>query len=384
MPNEDWGEVERTRPFWASKVGLARICPLRLLLEQEPAYDPEIPSSPLAVLGSILHEVVAELVPGNDVEEAVETAISAKLIPSDATRATAVPLYETVSPSELAARVGVAKRLATNLTVRTKSGARRRPRPLPLRNSDPFARSNVWLNSTEHDLCGSLDHLERTQEGLLTVSEAKTGRIRDTEGQLKGEHFAQLLSYGLLVQANMHAESIVLRLCGIDGTEVVRFDDVFAENARSALQHLQTLLPRNVQLKSSELATCGTGCYRCSYRNRCADYRAWAPRRWTDPESGHLPLDCWGIMEKVEADSEPWLARIYVRDPTGHLASITHVPRRLLPLNVQTGCLIAAFNLRSFERRSSKRPANFAVASLRRTYESAHDAVLFFEKNNSV
>ena len=47
--------VRRDRPFNASTIGIGTECLLRYVLEIQPNYEPELPKSPVAILGSLIH-----------------------------------------------------------------------------------------------------------------------------------------------------------------------------------------------------------------------------------------------------------------------------------------------------------------------------------------
>lgn len=383
MAQDWWGPVVRSGHFWPSKVGLGRSCRLRLILEQQGDHQADAPARPLTELGTLLHEVLARVSQSKgDFDALLEEALESRQVASASTECPVVPLRAIVAPSDLIARVGVAKRLAARLKPRSPTSVGRGTRKarsdeLP---SGPFSWSDVWLESLEHELAGYVDHLERRSSGDMVVTEAKTGRIRDAQGRLKRQYLDQLTCYGLLVRANFKKARIQLVLCGLDGEETIEFSPSEISGTADFVAGLAAALPLGEEVESARLAEHGDVCSTCDYRTRCRDYLAWAPDQWVEESGRALPHDVWGTVERVEEDIEAWLARIYLRDPNGSLVSIAHVPRRLFPRGIEPGKYLYAFNLRSFERGRSRRPSNFSLVDLRRIYRGAHDAILILGK----
>lgn len=329
-----WTQLPRAIPevvvppyFSPSTFRVLAECPLAVLATRE--HRLHLPPRPLALLGTILHHVVAEIGDGrwpdadgpraayNELLRVTVAAAEAHLITKGWGRL--VPLERSVGQQVWAERVCRARRWVVRDAPERSVGP---PRPLALDapgadsgSAEPFVGSGrealiVWPAGR---IRGRADRVERDAGTPTRVFDYKSGGFESE--QLRRAGSIQLGLYGLAIEAVVGGDIELV----IEGDERVELP--WAETsarARAALDEATSLFPLGARLSAEALARPGLHCRFCELRPACAVYLRDAPALWGDAVlGGRMPLDVWGIVRSSElADG---LVHMEVKDASGCL-----------------------------------------------------------------
>ncbi len=368
-----------------------------MLLEMDPDLDPSLPKTPLARLGTIIHQVVRDA--SRKGQSRIAPLVMARLadrtdsIASYAGPSGRLPLSQAIRRSVLLKRIGHAQKQYSEKFVgdsyrgsRGSSSPPRGPREAvdPLPSAGSLSLIEETLESSRLQLRGQVDRLDRDDSGNVEISDFKTGRLHDSEGSLHADHRLQLLGYGLLAREVGVVGLISLRLVGSDGEERFPFDAEAEEEVRDLLGTLIASIPRDESLPAEQLARVGPACRFCAFRPSCSRYVREAPALWaSDEPPAWLPCDSWGRIERIES-ADPALCHLYILDEAGRLTSVRNVPSGLLPAGLQAGDRAVCFSLNPVPKLSRTRPDNFELIDPVHLAESAHGAKVFFEQTGVV
>lgn len=376
--------VKRQGPFRASNFGLASQCRLRLLLESERQYIPDLPDWPESVLGIVIHNAIEEAskAGASDVTERIRLALENRrnYATSSATQVESVPVSDVMPMSKMLRRIGMAQK-----TYSSFFRAITETDPPVISDVPPDHRkASVAVErdykTADSQLVGRVDRWERRSDGSVEITDIKSGRISAESGAIQKSYRLQLYAYALLLAENSISDSITVSLAGVDGRWSEEFDTAAYRSTRMLLDELVEAIPKGVEVRPDEQARFGEACLYCKYRPRCPVYRREAPTHWvSNSYSYRLPNDTWGTVTQVQ-ESSAGLLRIYLKDPIDRLVSVAHVPARLFDDAPKPGKKIFFFNLKASSGSEGEGwPTNFFIVDRTRIERSAHAARAFLD-----
>ncbi len=146
-------------------------------------------------------------------------------------------------------------------------------------------------------LKGKIDVLERKGDKIKIV-DLKSGRIEETDGEIKPKIALQMILYGLMVNYLDPRPQVTLIVN--DGTEhVVAFDPKILEEIKLRLHSTMSSQVPGAVVSVEKYTKVGPDCQWCDIRHRCVRYLEEAPNLWIREIDWRLPLDTWGTLEKV-------------------------------------------------------------------------------------
>ena len=348
-------------------------CKLSVLAEREAHV--QLPPSPQAVFGLILHHLRREWVEGrygpeSSVSDSLETMARQADTQLQMREETArlVPLREALGWWAWARG---AQRLqqwtSRTLPRRLRSRARSLPKILdsPERGPERTEKDlqtgqEAWIVSPRWRLRGRADQVVKVTGGQYEIVDFKSGRLQDDKGSLLPESTMQVRLYALAAE---ESTNLPIRLF-LEGGE--RHQVLWSRHERqetiSLLQGVLSDLPQGVRVSAPELAMPGRQCAVCRVRPQCQRYIDEAPELWRDLEiAGHLPLDTWGRIVSIRQHRTA--QDIELKDPNGDLVIIRGLDTSRRVASLRPGDSIYLFGLERTEDRRSHgsvtRPRNF-------------------------
>ena len=348
-------------------------CKLSVLAEREAHV--QLPPSPQAVFGLILHHLRREWVEGrygpeSSVSDSLETMARQADTQLQMREETArlVPLREALGWWAWARG---AQRLQQwtlrTLPRRLRSRARSLPKILdsPERGPERTEKDlqtgqEAWIVSPRWRLRGRADQVVKVTGGQYEIVDFKSGRLQDDKGSLLPESTMQVRLYALAAEESTNSP---IRLF-LEGGE--RHQVLWSRHERqetiSLLQGVLSDLPQGVRVSAPELAMPGRQCAVCRVRPQCQRYIDEAPELWRDLEiAGHLPLDTWGRIVSIRQHRTA--QDIELKDPNGDLVIIRGLDTSRRVASLRPGDSIYLFGLERTEDRRSHgsvtRPRNF-------------------------
>lgn len=311
------GEVRPPAYLSPSRFSDLLRCPLSVLhgLREEESLAPH----PLAVLGRVMHDVMhevrsAELDPGDEVEDAVDTIFEDRLgeveshLASRPSTSRFVPLRRAVGRTAWRQRKARLRTWAATLsTLPGRSPRRNRKRFSSQRESERgdeiSATTRIPIGSeqpmivSDLRLSGRPDRIERDPEGIVHIADLKTGSVLDGGGHPREDYALQVRLYGLMVERIDPNARVRLWLEGSEHVEIPWNDAVRAE-VEESLSTMLADLPPDRSFPADSLAREGSHCGRCRIRHRCPRYRRAAPEWWneTSTVAPVAPFDTWGTL----------------------------------------------------------------------------------------
>jgi hypothetical protein len=205
--------------------------------------------------------------------------------------------------------------------------------------------SEVFLESTALRLCGKADRVRRCDDGVLEISDFKTGAITDTNGELKASYVLQVQAYGLMALELEPQTS--LRLLLDNGEESAVPSDLDSLNAaRDHILEFVARFPAGAMMPVEELASPGSECTRCGIRPSCTAYLTAAPDWWHDvpDEIGFAPADTWGEVKKFLPEGEHSVT-LNLTDAAGRSVRVRRIDTRHGLRRESVGEAVYFFNL---------------------------------------
>jgi hypothetical protein len=184
-----------------------------------------------------------------------------------------------------------------------------------------FAGSEVPLESVKLRLRARLDYLKIFPDGLVEVTDFKSGNVIDEEGEIENVTAIQLRLYGLMLLELISNSRLQLKVVSGTGTTEVSFSREDVENTRAWLSQRTSALRDGEQAEASSLAVVGPQCRGCTARLICPAYRNAVSELWKRTDLAmELPLDTAGTILQVEAGTEQTTLKI--QDLAGRVAKI--------------------------------------------------------------
>jgi RecB family exonuclease len=191
-----------------------------------------------------------------------------------------------------------AERLLDRSPARSTRASGSGPAPLDFEDlGDEGCFHEVNIRSGELRLAGRMDLVEISHPRRVVISDYKTGRVLNREGEVREHISLQLRLYALAVERLDPTAEV--QLCVIEGTSnrQLQWDAETRAMTEAVLQSVLKVLPAGESYPAEELARPGPWCSSCSFRHVCPRYLASAPEVWSSGcEDGAYPLDTWGIL----------------------------------------------------------------------------------------
>ena len=300
--------------FSVSAIASAGACLLKVVI-QAFSHEGTLLKGPLAVLGSIAHEMVEramrgfgrtgettfeelELVLGSLLDDARE-----RLCGNPAT-APYSNLLCTMSP------LAWARKRRAILDIAYESAGRVLPYggASDSHNHGTFRFENLlrdgrWvevpIEVPELRLKGRMDVLYR--RGRETkITDIKSGRLEDENGEIVERVVRQIQLYGLMANWLQPSTHVILTiLAGVE--RPVPFDEDVRGETFAWLRSRTDLLPPGSTVFCDSVAQVGPDCRWCVMRHRCVRYLRDAPTLWASELDWPLPLDVWGTIERIDS-----------------------------------------------------------------------------------
>lgn len=321
-------------PSTLSSVSRCPLSKLHGLPEEE-----MLPPSPMAILGSVIHEVMQqarspEMPYGDRVVRSIDRLFkeavgrAEDLLSGDPRTARMVPLRRAVGKMEYHIRLARLRNWAASLpgitggvpSLATIPGISRVSSKKPTKSADttripvgieqPLRVSGIRLS-------GRPDLIELDDAGTYHVTDYKTGAVVDGDGNPHDGLAFQLRLYALMLREIDSSARVRLWLEGRECVEVP-WSSTHEEEARERLMAICSELPPEETVPAIELAETGPHCGRCRIRHRCPAYRSVAPIWWRRESSSApvAPFDSWGDVERSEGEGEGTCVA-YLRDEAG-------------------------------------------------------------------
>lgn len=318
-------------------------CPLSVIhgLREEELLPPH----PLAVIGGIIHEVMhavrsRALGAPEEIENAVAQAFEGRLDAVE-THLAAEPSTKRLVPIRRAVGRTAWRQRETRLRawVATLSGLS--PSPLGHQSTQSprhEKRGSMEGSSTttrvpigserpmrlpDFRLSGRPDRIERDSNGVLHVTDLKTGSVRDKEGQPLRDYALQVKLYGLMVEIIDPDARVRLWLEGSERVEVP-WDSAARAETEELLDETLSDLPDDLSLSAESLAKEGSHCARCRIRHRCPRYLDVATEWWKSISTAApvAPFDVWGTVLEVKSEDERFY-EVILRDAAGRKVRVS-------------------------------------------------------------
>lgn len=195
---------------------------------------------------------------------------------------------------------------------------------------------------------GIIDKCSLSRDGVLEISDYKTGRALDAKG-IRPTYALQLQLYALALEDMLpeQPKRIVLRIDAADGIQRVSSSrKQLAELEGKVLEAIATL-PLGETAKLREFAYPSKDCLHCPIRHRCSSYQEWAVDRWkVSRREKHrtVPLDVWGEILSISETVK--YASVKLRCADGVTRKITRLRRDHRALkDAKIGAHLWAFGL---------------------------------------
>lgn len=374
----------RTRLAPPSKLATFSVCPLRYFLETEGLYPALFRPTPASLLGQAVHHAVEQILSGKELGGkniiALLNSEVERLLDAENSSGPIIHwIVERFGRASLISRRQVIEQAAFAGSLQTRTVPRQpnqRQYQYAASNSIPLGQEK-WIQSPRLGAGGRADLISRQEDGSIRITDLKTGRACDDEGNPKAAYFLQLSVYGLIAQELESACMIYLELVSKSDRWIGILDDQAKELAQATLDNLNHALPLGQPVSPTSLFRLGPHCTECSRRPICKFYKDHLLQRMASElkDCGDTALDIAGKVVQIEDEGE-WV-NIRCSLDNGRLLRISRVPTSLLPDSTQPpGYMLYAFGLRAAERQSpDKFPSNFFVVNPESPRESAFQAV---------
>ncbi|MFH1981303.1 MAG: PD-(D/E)XK nuclease family protein [Pseudomonadota bacterium] len=342
--------------FSVSAVASATGCMLKAIF-QASSHEGALLQGPRAVLGSIAHELVERAIRdinknGDAAFEELERILGALLHNArERLRVNPVTAHYSHLPRTMS-RLAWARKRRKILDLAYESAGSARPcgeAIEPRSNADfrfeKLLRDGRWfevpIEVPELRLKGRMDILDRRGKETK-ITDVKSGRVEDENGEIAERIVRQIRLYGLMANWLSPWTNVILTI--LAGAEhPVPFD---ADERNETLVWLRSRtdpLPTGSTVSCDSLAQLNSDCRWCDMRHRCLRYLQDTPSLWASNPDWPLPLDVWGLIERIDSKGED-LVDLALWDAGGRHIKVfnlrdTHVAR------MRAGDRIWLFNL---------------------------------------
>jgi len=324
--------------FSVSQIVAADDCFLKVLMATQRTSGERLRPNPSAELGKVFHSLLENAVKGFSAGE--ETSLESlerildrlleetrKRLERDLSTSSYADLTHTLTPlaweRKRRSLVDAAFEFLDSLRHRKEMFTGTRKLEFNIKNAKGNGR---WVEVPIHiptlRLRGRIDVLERIDEDIKIV-DLKSGRIEDICGEIKPKIVLQLRLYGILVQ-NLYPSARVTLVVN-DGMEhMLPFDPAIIEETKAWLWSKMNLLVTEAIHPAKKFAKVGSDCRWCDIRHRCENYLREVPGLWGREIDWPLPLDTWGIVERLTPKNDG-LVDLTILDVAGRRVKICSV-----------------------------------------------------------
>lgn len=375
-------------PRYLSVTRLASGAPCLLYVVAPRTALPRSPRGPYAELGQVVHELIDLAIAGQlgnrgipaNVPDAFEYLLE---------RATARLSIEPETRRFADLRVAFSKRewekrrfYAISDAESVKSKNRQAPVDLEKSHTGSFSlerflqvgrkATEVPFESAALRIQGRLDFVS-IGDNEVTVSDFKSGKVIDLEGNVNDETSRQLRLYALAISELAPGKKVMLRVVSRGGEFVERFDEETRIETSKWLAGITDVLKVGVQMSATAIAVIGPQCARCDIRPICPAYLDAMGELWKQDDIPFtLPLDTAGTVMDVREQGDEY-SSIKIVDRGGRVVKI-HRLSRDRARGVETDQALWIFDLASIEAKMQatgwRHPRNFheiAMLSTERT-----------------
>ncbi|MBK9145172.1 MAG: PD-(D/E)XK nuclease family protein [Candidatus Melainabacteria bacterium] len=372
--------VRIPRYFSPSRFTDLENCPLKVF-GNENDRPGILPPSPAMMYGSMLHHIREQLILGcwgncSRIDNAFDSLFQSsskqmdELLLGDLSTSRMVPLSQTLGRT-----IWNARRLELREWRRRSSlsTAHQAPRPFAFQrfshsDSDGSDVDQCAIGPEALVVCnkyrirGRADLIDKRSDGVIEITDFKTGRLTDRKGKPIAAYSTQLSLYGLAAENSFPDHQIRLFLEGYDRIPVP-WSKTHRSNCIQSIQVVEEQFPVNTEVNAEDLARPGACCVNCQLRPICPAYLKTAPDWWfNDPNQPRpIPLDTWGrvTMTKEREDS----VTLDLRDAAGRSVRIDGLAWSKFLTPPAIGETMYFFNLEPTERTMSHgariHPRNF-------------------------
>jgi hypothetical protein len=191
-----------------------------------------------------------------------------------------------------------------------------------LSRAGEFRLFEVPFHSPGLRLKGRIDEVVKRASGTIEVTDYKTGRIMDNDGNLSERIVLQLRLYGLVILESVPSASVQPYVQSGEQRYVVPFTPYDVQQTESEHKKLLGNLPPEQSRPADSLAELGPHCRTCRVRHVCPRYRTEVTTLWAKPIAQfRLPLDVSGsVVGRERVDNGAYT--LTLRDAVGRLVKI--------------------------------------------------------------
>ena len=166
-----------------------------------------------------------------------------------------------------------------------------------------LSRDGQWFEVSievpELRLKGRIDSLRRKGKEIK-ITDIKSGRVEDDNGEILESISKQILLYGLM--ASWLEPTSYVNLSILSDVEIpILFDRNVQDEILDWLRSRTVALSPGTVVPSDSISRVGPDCRWCKVRHRCAGYLREVPLLWRSNLDWTLPLDVWGEIERIDS-----------------------------------------------------------------------------------
>lgn len=208
----------------------------------------------------------------------------------------------------------------------------------------------------------------------ITVSDFKSGKVFDRDGNLNAQTSRQLRLYALAILELAPKTKVALRVFSRGVESFERFDEQMKLETSEWLTAITDVLQTGARISAPELASIGPQCARCDVRPVCPAYLDASIELWKQNDTPfELPLDTAGTVIDVREQGDGYFS-VKIVDYAGRTVKI----HRLTPERVRgitANQMLWFFDLASIEARMPstgwRHPRNFHEVAMLPTERTA-------------
>jgi len=323
--------------FSVSAVAFSDVCLLKAVL-QTSSREGALLQGPRAVLGNITHNLVDRAIlgigrTGKTSFEKLEQILGS-LLDDARERLNGNPLTATYSHLPLTmSPLAWARKRRMILDLAYESANSAKPHGTTSNSLDhcDFRFENLlwdgrWvevpIEVSELRLKGRIDVLNRRGK-IAEISDIKSGRVEDENGDLVESIVRQIQLYGLMASWLEPTTQVILSIhAGVRRS--IPFGTIVRDETLKWLRSIMDPIPPSSTVSCESLAQVGSGCRWCNMRHRCVRYLREAPPHWNSNLDWVLPLDIWGTIDRIDSIGDN-LVDLTLWDAIGRHVKVFHL-----------------------------------------------------------
>jgi len=224
--------------------------------------------------------------------------------------------------------------LRSPLTTADNRQPTRQSKSTPLERAlriEGFAASEVTVESKNLRLQGRVDFLRVSEDSVVEISDFKSGKVLNDEGEVDEVTSLQLRLYGLGILDLVPGARLQLKVVSRGGISNVNFSPEEIERTKEWLAQRLLPLRENQLIEANEIAVVGPQCRGCRARAVCPKYRTSVGELWKRQDvTMRLPLDIAGQILEVEPSGGA-ATTIKLTDLAGRVVKIHRLRPIVLP-----------------------------------------------------